>query len=141
MREMLAANYPPKSHWDLKFTKGGLVDIEFVCQYLQLREAAAHPHALDVSTVPALRRLQTLGMLDAGAANTLLEAAALHQTLLQILRIAIDGGLEVEKASPGLKQLLAGACGETDFESLETRLCAVQSAAHDIFDRLLSDPS
>jgi [glutamine synthetase] adenylyltransferase / [glutamine synthetase]-adenylyl-L-tyrosine phosphorylase len=137
MRQMLAANYPPKSHWNLKFAKGGLVDVEFVAQYLQLREASAHPYVLDVSTVPALCRLEDAAVLDADAANTLLEAAALQQTLLQLLRIALDSSFDSEKASSGLKQFLARTAGETDFAALDARLQRTQAAARRVFEALL----
>ncbi len=137
MRDMLAANYPPKSHWNLKFAKGGLVDIEFVAQYLQLREAPAHRNVLDVSTVPALRRLQNAGALAPHAGSALLEAAVLQQTLLQLLRIALDSGFDPEKASPGLKQLLARATGEGDFDALDARLRQTQTAAWRVFEALL----
>src|SRR5262249_50057460 len=36
MREKLASQFPAKNRWDLKFAHGGLVDIEFCVQYLQL---------------------------------------------------------------------------------------------------------
>ena len=118
---------------------GGLVDVEFVAQYLQLREAPADRNVLDVSTVPALRRLRDAGALDADAGSALLEAAALQQILLQLLRIALDSSFDPEKASPGLKQLLARATGEGDFDALDDRLRAAQSAAHGILERLLAD--
>jgi [glutamine synthetase] adenylyltransferase / [glutamine synthetase]-adenylyl-L-tyrosine phosphorylase len=137
MRKMLAANYPPKSHWNLKFAKGGLVDVEFAAQYLQLREAPAHRDVLDVSTVPALRRLKDAGALDPDAGIALLEAAMLQQTLLQLLRIALDSSFDPEKASPGLKELLARTAGESDFKALDARLRQTQAAARHVFEALL----
>jgi glutamate-ammonia-ligase adenylyltransferase len=137
MREMLAANYPPKSHWDLKFAKGGLIDIEFVAQYLQLRESSAHSEALDVSTVAALRRLQDAGVLDSGTADALLDAATLQQMLLQITRIALEGSFDPDAASPGLKHLLARIAGETDFAALDARLRTAQTAAHTVFTSMI----
>jgi glutamate-ammonia-ligase adenylyltransferase len=137
MREMLAANYPPKSHWDLKFAKGALVDIEFTAQYLQLREAVRHPDVLNVSTVPALCRLRDAGVLDISAADALLQAAALQQNLLQILRIALDSSFDAQKASPGLKQLLARAAGARDFNDFDARLRQTQAAARRVFEGLL----
>jgi glutamate-ammonia-ligase adenylyltransferase len=137
MREMLAANYKPKSHWDLKFAKGGLVDIEFVAQYLQLREARAQPDVLDVGTVGALHRIKDAGVLDAETADALLAAATLQQTLLQITRIGLEGSFDPDAASPGLKHLLARIAGETDFAALDARLRAAQAAAHTIFASMI----
>ena len=41
MRERIAEQHRARALWDLKHRRGGLVDIEFIAQYLQLREAAA----------------------------------------------------------------------------------------------------
>ena len=43
MREKIAAQYPGRNRWDLKYTSGGLVDIEFLAQALQLIHASTHP--------------------------------------------------------------------------------------------------
>jgi len=137
MRQSLAANFAPKSHWDLKFAPGGLVDIEFVAQYLQLREAPNNPAVLDVSTVPALENLRDNQALDDAAAASLMGAARLQQTLLQILRIAVEGTFEPGQASRGLKQLLASAAEDSDFDALDHRLCTTQSAARHVFEQLL----
>jgi [glutamine synthetase] adenylyltransferase / [glutamine synthetase]-adenylyl-L-tyrosine phosphorylase len=57
MRDRLAAQFPDKNRWDLKYARGGLVDIEFVAQALQLR--AHDARILDPNTVAALGRLAT----------------------------------------------------------------------------------
>ncbi len=38
MRALIAAEKPPSGFWDMKLAPGGLVDIEFVAQYLQTRQ-------------------------------------------------------------------------------------------------------
>ena len=43
--------------WDLKQVRGGLVDLEFIAQYLQLVHAAQHPGILSPNTVTALTNL------------------------------------------------------------------------------------
>ncbi|HEX2561350.1 MAG TPA: glutamine-synthetase adenylyltransferase, partial [Phenylobacterium sp.] len=40
MRELLERERPPKHDWDLKLSPGGLVDVEFAAQHLQLVHAA-----------------------------------------------------------------------------------------------------
>ena len=53
----------PESIWDTKHVRGGLVDIEFIAQYLQLRHAHAVPEVLSPNTREALSRLRTAGVL------------------------------------------------------------------------------
>ncbi|HEX3673142.1 MAG TPA: bifunctional [glutamine synthetase] adenylyltransferase/[glutamine synthetase]-adenylyl-L-tyrosine phosphorylase, partial [Rhizomicrobium sp.] len=55
MREKIAAQFPGKSLWDLKYAPGGLVDIEFIAQMLQLREGKAQ--IFDTNTMAALEKL------------------------------------------------------------------------------------
>src|SRR5208283_5440760 len=43
MREKVAAQFPGKNPWDLKYAPGGLMDIEFAAQTLQLRHAHENP--------------------------------------------------------------------------------------------------
>ena len=42
--------------WNIKHFRGGLVDIEFIAQYLQLRHAADRPEILHQATAEVLRR-------------------------------------------------------------------------------------
>ncbi len=43
MRALVAQEKPPRDHWDLKLTPGGLVDIEFAAQRRILRHAPEEP--------------------------------------------------------------------------------------------------
>jgi glutamate-ammonia-ligase adenylyltransferase len=136
MREKLAAQFPGKSRWDLKYAPGGLIDIEFIAQTLQLRDAAA-PEVLQTNTIAALRALENSGALAKADAATLIEAAALEHALMQVLRIALDATLDPESATPGLKALLLRASGAPDFESLESRLSALMIRVRSIFEKTL----
>jgi len=137
MREKLAAQFPGRNRWDLKFAAGGLVDIEFVAQTLQLCTAPSRPDILDTNTVRALRNLVVAGALSAEHAQILIDTALMEHALTQVLRIALDGTLEPERATPGLKSLLVRAAGEPDFESLERQLAVSQHAVHGILDKLV----
>ena len=46
MRERMAQQHRGDSIWDFKHRRGGLVDIDFIAQYLMLRHAAEHPDVL-----------------------------------------------------------------------------------------------
>ncbi|HWU24769.1 MAG TPA: bifunctional [glutamine synthetase] adenylyltransferase/[glutamine synthetase]-adenylyl-L-tyrosine phosphorylase [Rhizomicrobium sp.] len=137
MREKLAAQFPGRNKWDLKFAPGGLVDIEFIAQSLQLAHAHAYPEILETNTISALAALALAGRLDSNDAKILIETARLEQSLMQMLRIAIDGTLNPAAATEGLKSLLAKAGGASDFASLESELARAQADAGAIFERSL----
>jgi glutamate-ammonia-ligase adenylyltransferase len=72
----------------LKFGAGGLVDIEFLTQVLQLTHGARHGALRTPSTRRALRALAERGLLGAEAARVLAEAYDFEKGLLRLLRLA-----------------------------------------------------
>jgi glutamate-ammonia-ligase adenylyltransferase len=139
MREKLAAQFRAKDKWDLKFAPGGLVDIEFCAQYLQLRQACETADVLRQNTVSAIERLSAHGLLESGDAADLLAAAHLQLSLLQILRIAAAGPFDAPEASEGMKALLVRAADAANFSALETRVADAQSRARAVFERLFAE--
>ena len=139
MRTKLEASYPGHNVWDLKYAPGGMMDIEFIAQTMQLLHAHAQPQILDTNTIAGLDRLANADLLNPADAAMLRDAAGLEQALTQTLRIALDETLKAEEATPALKGLLARAGGAADFAALEQRLRASQSAVRDFFTRLVGE--
>ena len=110
--------------WDLKQVRGGILDLEFIAQFLQLIHAADHPEILDQNTYMALRKLARAGLIDANAAEVLLDAANFLNNLTQVLRLCLDSSFNSETALDGLKDLLCRAVEMPDFERLEAALQA-----------------
>ncbi len=67
---------------------GGLVDIEFLAQFLQLAHAQENPEILAQSTEQALELARDASFLTLGDAGLLLEALRLYHRLTQVLRLA-----------------------------------------------------
>ncbi|MDE2164128.1 MAG: bifunctional [glutamine synthetase] adenylyltransferase/[glutamine synthetase]-adenylyl-L-tyrosine phosphorylase [Alphaproteobacteria bacterium] len=137
MREKVTSQYPGKNSWDLKYAPGGLMDIEFIAQTLELRHAHDNPSVLSTNTVDALKRLSKAGILGGSDADTLIAAANLQHALTQALRIALDGPLDADAATPGLKALLVRAGEVRQFSDLQKLLADLQARARQIFDRVL----
>src|SRR5690606_35027866 len=57
MRARMAETFPGKNSFDLKYAPGGLVDIEFIAQALQLVHGQSAPAILDANTIAALQNL------------------------------------------------------------------------------------
>ena len=135
MRGKIAAQFPGKKMWDLKFAPGGLVDLEFITQSLQLCHAD-RSDVLDQNTIKAIKKLNNANALSGSDTKTLIEAASLQHALTQVLRIALDGPFKPEKSSAGLKALLVRAAKADDFPSLEAQLSAAQAGVRQIFSRI-----
>lgn len=68
MRERVRQGHPVKpDHFDVKHSPGGMVDAEFVMQYLVLLYAAAHPELADnVGNIALLQRAEQAALLPEG---------------------------------------------------------------------------
>ncbi len=137
MRAAIAVEKGEGDRWDLRYASGGLVDVEFVAQYLQLVHAAAHPDILDVSTAKALEKASRFGVLAPEDAEILRPAARLYQNLTQILRLCLTGKFEPANAGPGLLGLLARAADLPDFGTLDAHLTETQQQVRACFLRIL----
>ena len=61
-----------RGRWHVKLGRGGLVDVEFLAQGLQLVHGAGHPTVRSAGTTAALRGLARAGALDAETAQALI---------------------------------------------------------------------
>ncbi|MCG8559803.1 MAG: bifunctional [glutamine synthetase] adenylyltransferase/[glutamine synthetase]-adenylyl-L-tyrosine phosphorylase, partial [Hyphomicrobiales bacterium] len=123
--------------WDLKQARGGLVDLEFVTQFLQIVSAHAHPHVLDQNTAAGLEKLAQASVLQAPDAEILIPAARLYNNLTQVLRLCLDRPFDPADAPAGLKALLARAAGLPDFPTLEAHLRETLSQVHAASERIV----
>ncbi len=137
MRGRIWAEKGTDNPWELKHARGGLVDIEFIAQHLQLVHGPARDDILDQNTVGALTRLDRQGLLGPDGGATLVSAARLLNDLTQILRLCLEGPVRVETIPDGLKELLARVGAAPSFASLDTQLRAVLAESADQFDRLV----
>jgi glutamate-ammonia-ligase adenylyltransferase len=137
MRALIAREKPAADAWDLKLVPGGLVDIEFIAQFLMLANACARPDVLDVSTRTALRRAGDLGLLDADSAAALVDAHRLFTNVTQMLRLTVPGDFEPAKAAAGVKRRIAAAAQLPDFEALAAELKEARGRVREIYGRVL----
>lgn len=137
MRARIAAEKGTDNIWDLKQVRGGLVDLEFIAQYLQLVHAARYPGVLDQNTCSAFQKLGATGCLEAGEAEALIASTRLVHDLTQVFRLCQDGTFDPAAASKGLKELAARAGDCPSFEALELKLKEVLEATYDRFERLV----
>jgi glutamate-ammonia-ligase adenylyltransferase len=137
MRQAIADEKGDSDIWDLKYAAGGMMDIEFASQFLQLVHAADHPGILDKSTLQVLEKATRLGLLAQGDADVLRPAARLYQDLGQILRLCLNERFRPETAGADLMILLARAADEPDFSTLEARVKDTQVEVRRIFARIL----
>lgn len=137
MRERLFKEKGTDNIWNLKHTRGGLVDLEFIVQFLQLNHAYKHPKILTQNTQSALAKLQSAGIIDGKRKKTLTKAANLLSILNQYTRLCVDGPLQPATAGEALRNLLAHRTNAKTFPRLEQDLEAALSDVALAFDALI----
>jgi [glutamine synthetase] adenylyltransferase / [glutamine synthetase]-adenylyl-L-tyrosine phosphorylase len=137
MRKRIEAEKATDDIWDLKQVRGGLVDLEFLVQYLQLIYATDHPAILHQTTLVALAAAASEGVIAAGDYRRLAAAGQLIHDLTQILRLTLEGPFVPGSAPKGLKSLLVRAGDATSFEGLEKKVEQTLADVFEAFERLI----
>lgn len=119
--------------WDLKLKPGGLVDVEFVAQYLQLKHGWEKPAILHQNAGEALLALREHGLLAQEDQVVLEDAYELYQTLTQILRLCVRGQFDAEVPADDLHRLLVSAADEPDMDHLAAKLSELAERVRAIF--------
>jgi glutamate-ammonia-ligase adenylyltransferase len=136
MRELMARERPPKGEWDLKLSPGGLVDIEFAAQFLQLVHAA-DGGPLEPNTAAALAAFRERQLAPAGPVADLESAWRLQQDLTQLLKVALADGADPDAEPAAFRTLLARAGGARTFPQLRGRLAQARAAARTAYGAIL----
>jgi glutamate-ammonia-ligase adenylyltransferase len=138
MRQAITKEKGEDARWDLKYAAGGLVDLEFIAQYLQLVHAAEKPEILDANTARMFDKAWRLGLLSAEDADVLRPAARLYHTLTQILRLSLSGPFDPTTAGAGLLGLLYSAADLPNFATLNAHVAETQQKVRATFNRILA---
>jgi glutamate-ammonia-ligase adenylyltransferase len=138
MRRLIAQAKGDGDPWDLKLAAGGLIDIEFLAQYLLLRHAHAEPSLVCVSALAVIEIAATRGLLCTEHARVLVKAYRLFSDVTQILRLTLDPGTDPRAANEAVKRRLAKVAGQPGIGGLESCLCDMRADVRRVFDSVLS---
>ena len=161
MRGLIEQEKPPRDNWDVKLIPGGLIDIEFIAQYLSLKarscgwipapedDGAAGLLIVVESTQPAFKpdrnectstdaTLAALGAdaLGEEATEELRRALALWSGHAQIVRLCTEGGFDPKQAPAGLIDLVIRTGQAPDLASLESEFKATSKRIRALFKKV-----
>jgi [glutamine synthetase] adenylyltransferase / [glutamine synthetase]-adenylyl-L-tyrosine phosphorylase len=130
------------SQFNIKQGMGGLVDIEFLAQYLQLRYGNKHKHARVPGTINALRALRKERILSPGDHNILLAAYLFLRRLESRLRIVANQSTSFLSRDASKIRILAKRMGYADDDGSAGKALLVEyerisREVRALFDRLL----
>ena len=137
MRRAIAQEKGENERWELKYAAGGLVDIDFIAQYLQLVHAAEKPDILDVDTLDVIDNAARLAVLPHASAEILRSAGRLYHDLTQVLRLCVIDKFDPKTSGEDLLRVLARAGDAPDFSSLDARIKETQADVRRVFQAVV----
>ena len=144
MRKRVAAEHKTEIPWRIKHARGGIVDIEFLIQYLQLLHAHRKPGVLALGTRKALSALYEEGAIAEKDHRELLAAHRLWQGLQSLLRLTVENHPKPTTGAAfptGLEVVLSRLCSGVDFPTLEITIKEHLERVRAIFRRLIDTPA
>ncbi len=111
MRARMLRDLPAEGPWDIKLMPGGLVEVEFIAQALQVAHAPRVAGVLAPSTRTALAGLARAGLLDPAEAEALVAAERLWRAVLAHLRLTLGRWREETLPEPVAAALLPALRG------------------------------
>ncbi len=134
MRDRLAAELPPAGPFDVKHRAGGMFEVGFIAETLQLIHDPAAPGLFHANTAAALRALGKAGHLPPDDVAVLLAADHLWRTVHGIDRITGLADKDTEPLPTMLAPLLR-ATATPDLDALLAAMARTGAAVRDCFDR------
>ena len=109
MRKKMHDAHPNRStQFDLKHDAGGMIDIEFIVQYLVLLHASRVPQlTADIGNIALLKLCGDLGLIDAPLANGVADAYRMFRKLQHQIRLQGNdrARVEIERVAPQAEQV------------------------------------
>ena len=137
MRNLIAQEKGDNNIWDLKLVAGGLLDVEFLAQYLTLRWSAQHPEMFAADTASTITMAEKLKLIDSASCEKLQSAHKLYGDFMQISRMTVEGVFDPAQTPESVKRRISLAAGLPDFRTLEGALAEMRIAVRAIFNEVL----
>ncbi len=141
MRQKIEDEYASNDPLEIKNVRGGLLDVEFICQFLQLTRANDHPEILRVNTKEALSQIAEAQLLKDEDAAALLKSCSHYHKITQITRVAFESSFTFDDVSAGLEQILCAAVDCKSLVELENHLKSLQARIHGLFVDVIEKPA
>ncbi|MBV9067023.1 MAG: bifunctional [glutamine synthetase] adenylyltransferase/[glutamine synthetase]-adenylyl-L-tyrosine phosphorylase, partial [Methylobacteriaceae bacterium] len=138
MRGLIEKEKGTGSAFDLKLMPGGIIDIEFIAQYLTLVHAHSSPDLLQTETAAKLAAAARGGYLSAADRDALQYAHELYARFTQMQHLTLGPDADPRAAAEGVKRRLAEALDVPDFERVEAQMADTARRVRSIFREVLS---
>ena len=137
MNERLHQAKEARTVFGLKEARGGLVDIEFIAQFIQLAEGKKLL-ARSSNTRQALVNADVPKIMSVADKDVLLDAFDLFSDLIQLMRLCVVNEFDPDAAPDELKERLFVQVDMPDFSRLAAHLKESQMAVRAVYEKVLA---
>lgn len=139
MRARVDQEHHTSNIWDFKYVRGGMMDAEFITQFLLLREAAAFPEILQGTTITALEQLAAKKCVPKEATGEIIETLRLLRDLQQVTRLCLGDNPDVHHAPNAMRNMIAAREQAQTFAELEQRITDHEMNVYQIYRQIILD--
>jgi len=129
---------PKQADLEFKTGPGGLMDVEFLVQTLQLRHGHAHPLLRSPYTLATLNRLTSLGLVDEADGLALRRHYLFLRRIESVLRRAENAGVSRLPSDEHEQALLARRLGLANRDDLLGACRLAMDAIREIYQRMMT---
>jgi len=148
MREKIEKQHGTDNPFDVKYVRGGLIDVEFLIQYLELCHSGQYPELIQGNLHLAIEKIGEYGLLPADDVAALKNAAEILLNTQCILRLIGSEIPAEETMTPAMKKVLSTslipgaekepAGDEIKFENFKKMLVETQKNVQGIYRKVIS---
>ena len=141
MREKIAKEYPSTLPFDIKYVRGGLIDVEFIAQYLQLAYGATHPKIFKRSAENVFAACKPLNLIPEHIVQDCIVACEMYRNLQFYSRVIGITNLPDEEMNANMKSTLVNLLNQNrtplSFEEIKNSLVSLQHTITSHFDGII----
>ncbi|HTJ02642.1 MAG TPA: bifunctional [glutamine synthetase] adenylyltransferase/[glutamine synthetase]-adenylyl-L-tyrosine phosphorylase [Methylovirgula sp.] len=137
MHQLILQEKTARGLFDFKYSAGGLIDIDFIAQYLCLSYAHQDKRLLVNDPARLLAAAAEAGILAPEPANSLLEARRLYSDVTQLLQAFVGPESPEGPLNAVVGRRLAAIAGLPDIGRLESQIGDTRTKVKEIFEAVI----
>jgi len=140
MRKRLVDNFATNNIWAMKHIRGGIIDVEFICQYLLLKHGATKPEILVKNTLEQITILFKCKIIEKEIATELYKATHILQSIQAMLRLCL-GNIANNEEKPYALLLTLSKRLKRKPDEIETLILENQNFIHNLYYEIVETPA
>jgi glutamate-ammonia-ligase adenylyltransferase len=139
IRQRVVKKHGTNNPFYIKHALGGLMDLEYIIQFLQLLHAYKKPQILTPKTSTSIHLLEKHKILSKKEAQILEESFLLYQNVQSVLRLMDSDKAQEKDMTDGMKKILAKTTNSKNFYELKKSLEKSQENVQKLYGKYLCD--